>query len=317
MDYVIPLKVGRDADITELARYANGVAETAGVIVVDGSEPAIFERNSRLFGARVRHVGPLPEFECLNGKVAGARTGFRLSASEKLVLADDDVRYRPDQLQRIERELDDADIVVPQNYFDPLPWHARWDTARILLNRALGQDYPGTVALRMTESLRRSGYDGDVLFENLELFRTVKAAGGRERILLDLLVCRRPPSATHFVAQRIRQAYDSHAQPWRMAGELSLLPGLVAVLRRPKARAKYAFLVWAALSVTVEWGRRRQGGRPYFPGTSAAWVLPWLLERGVCVWIAVILRSTGQGVAYAGGRIVRAATPMSRLKRAT
>jgi len=33
-----------------------------------------------------------------------------------------------------------ADLVGPQNFFDPLPWHARWDSARTLLNRASGGD---------------------------------------------------------------------------------------------------------------------------------------------------------------------------------
>ena len=30
-----------------------------------------------------------------------------------------------------------ADLVVPQNYYDPVPWPAQWDTARVLINRAL------------------------------------------------------------------------------------------------------------------------------------------------------------------------------------
>ena len=30
------------------------------------------------------------------------------------------------------------------------------------------------------------GYDGDVLFENLELIRTVRARGGEEAVALDL-----------------------------------------------------------------------------------------------------------------------------------
>ncbi len=83
----------------------------------------------------------------------------------------------------------------PQNYFSRLPWHARWDTARTLLNRSLGRDYPGTLAVRRSRMLAMGLYDGDVLFENLELIRTVRAHGGSTVAPLDLYVARVPPSA--------------------------------------------------------------------------------------------------------------------------
>jgi len=63
-----------------------------------------------------------------------------------------------------------------------------------------------------------------VLFENLEMERTVRAGGGRVRALHDLYVARRPPSTRHFLGQRVRQAYDSLAQPGRLAAELAILP---------------------------------------------------------------------------------------------
>jgi hypothetical protein len=78
------------------------------------------------------------------GKVAGVTTGVRRAGFEAVVIADDDVRYEHATLQRLVEYLDDHDLVRPQNFFDPLPWHARWDTARTLLNRAFGADYPGT-----------------------------------------------------------------------------------------------------------------------------------------------------------------------------
>ena len=62
------------------------------------------------------------------------------------------------------------------------------------------------------------------MFENLELVRTVVAAGGREATLYDLFVPRRPSTAGHFWSQRVRQAYDEIARPGRMAVQLALLP---------------------------------------------------------------------------------------------
>ena len=90
------------------------------------------------------------------------------------MIADDDVRYDEAALTAVHRLLGRADLVRPQNYFDPLPWHAWWDTGRTLLNRALGADYPGTLAVRRSTFLAMGGYDPDVLFENLELIRTVR-----------------------------------------------------------------------------------------------------------------------------------------------
>src|SRR5215217_4010099 len=113
------------------------------------------------------------------GKVGGVLTGVRLASHECLVVADDDVRYDADSLARVVEGLRGADVVRPQNYFTPLPWHARWDTARMLLNRMTGGDWPGTLGVRRSVLRATNGYDGRVMFENLELVRTVLAAGGR------------------------------------------------------------------------------------------------------------------------------------------
>src|ERR1700712_1501721 len=220
LNYILPIKTDRSRDIGELAGYLNGLSRSAQVIVVDGSAPEVFQAHRALLEPAVTHVRPAPDVRFSNGKVNGVVTGFRLCGSDKVVIADDDVRYEPAQLHRLELALDTAELVRPQNYFRPLPWHARWDTARSLLNRAVaGADFPGTLAVRLTPQLRAAGYDGDVLFENLELIRTIRASGGRERLMLDLYVRRLPPSTQHFVRQRGRQAYDSFAQPGRMTLE--------------------------------------------------------------------------------------------------
>jgi hypothetical protein len=230
------------------------------------------------------------------------------------VIADDDVRYDDESLTRLVAALDDADLVRPQNYFSAagvlgLPWHARLDTARTLLNRAYGSDYPGTFGLRRSVLLAAGGYEGDVLFENLELIRTIKAHGGIERRADDLFVARMPPSATHFARQRIRQAYDDFAQPGRLAAELALLPLLAWAARRPPRRAAGLLVGGAVVGCALaERGRRRAGGTRAFGATSALWAPLWLIERAVCVWLAVAARLAG-GIRYRGVKISRAATP--------
>jgi len=307
-DYVLPLRWTSDRGLDELTEYLRRLSTWITVTVVDGSPGRIFDTHAGRWATFVRHVRPGP-WPGNNGKVAGVMTGLVLAGSNRVIIADDDVRYRLPDLTRIVAALDDADVVRPQNFFTSLPWHARWDTARTLLNRALGSDYPGTLAVRRDCVLAAGGYDGDVLFENLELIRTVAAAGGREIRAADLFVGRIPPTPSHFAGQRIRQAYDDFAQPPRLVAELSLLPFWLWALRRPGRLIAGVILVCALGEV----GRRRSGGTSVFPSTSAAWVPLWMLERSICVWLAVVVRWRG-GPRYGAGRLHRAATP-SRLLR--
>jgi hypothetical protein len=280
-------------------------------VVVDGSASPWFDRHRRAWGHLVTHVAPDPDLRCANGKVTGVITGMRRVGAERVVIADDDVRYDERTLAAVVGALGAADLVVPQNYFRPVPWHCRWDTARSLLNRALGHDYPGTLAVRRDVFHRAGCYDGDVLFENLELIRTVRAGGGTVRYLRSPLVRRLPPDARTFRSQRVRQAYDSLAQPWRLAAELAIVPAAVLALRRG-GRA----LGWgvAAAVLVAEAGRRRAGGAAVFPPDSALWTPLWLAERGMCSWLAVATRLLRGGVAYRGGRLRVAAHPVARLR---
>lgn len=316
-EYILPLRWTEDSGLAELTDYLRHLAGWIPVAVVDGSDPHFFDRHRAAFPAAVRHIRP----DCIaldgrasNGKVAGVMAGLRTSGASFLVIADDDVRYTREALTAVVHHLKSADVVRPQNYFVPLPWHGRWDTARTLLNRAWSADYPGTLGVRRDALLATGGYAG-VLFENLELIRTIKAAGGRERILPDLFVARRPPTARHFLRQRVRQAYDGFAQPRRLAAELALLPAAAAAFFLPGQVRGMALGGLAAAAVAVaEIGRRRHNGTAVFPA-SAAWCAPlWALERAVCVWLALGFRWRG-GIPYAGSRIRTAAHSEAELRR--
>ncbi len=267
----------------------------------------------RLWGELGRHLAPDPELRTPMGKVGNVITGVREARNERVVIADDDVRWDRAGLMRVAALLDEYDLVRPQNYFHPLPWHARWDTARTLLNRSVGRDFPGTLAVRKSAFERAGGYDGDVIFENLELIRTIEAAGGSVTSPLDLYVLRRPPSAEHFLGQRVRQAYDELAQPGRMALFLAIGPAALWALARGRWRAVAA----AALGSVglAEIGRRRAGGEAVFPASSSLLAPAWIAERAVCMWAALWQRLVHGGVAYAGGRVPRAASSRRELRR--
>ncbi|HEV7722403.1 MAG TPA: hypothetical protein VGO60_14015, partial [Iamia sp.] len=210
------------------------------------------------------------------------------------------------QLERAHAVMAGTDLAAlrPQNRYCEMTWVARWDTGRTLIQRALGGDWPGTVVVRRA-ALLDGGYRGDVLFENLELERALRARGGTIAVDLRLVVDRVPPTPRHFLGQRVRQAYDELARPAHLAAELALLPAVVIGGRR-------AIAALAVGSVVVaEVGRRRADGRVSYPPTSALWAPAWVAERAVTSWLALGSRLRG-GVRYRDGRLRVAATPARR-----
>jgi hypothetical protein len=318
--YVLPLRWTSAGPIGELNAYLRSLPdEVAEVIVVDGSPAELFDTHATVFAGAIRHCAPDPELDFAMGKVNGVITGVRACSHECVVLADDDVRYDSGSLQRVLELLEKADLVRPQNYFAELPWHAHWDTARSLLNRVFTGDptfpvgdFPGTLAVRRATFLGSGAYDGNAMFENLELMRTIHAAGGTVSTALDLYVARQPPSASHFLSQRVRQAYDDFAVPLRMAAFLTLLPLTAGLAWRRRLRP--VVLAGAASVALAEAGRRRSGGASRFPFTSSLLAPAWIAERSVCAWLALGSKLAG-GVRYGPGRVSLSANSMRHLRR--
>ncbi|MDT4989668.1 MAG: hypothetical protein QOI74_3762, partial [Micromonosporaceae bacterium] len=159
VEYVLALRWTDDAALGELTEYLTWLSQRLDVTVVDGSPPPVFERHRAVWRDVVRHLPPDPALRFVNGKVNGVLTGVGAARHEHVIIADDDVRYDDRGLRAVDDLLLRADLVRPQNYFDPLPWHARWDTARTLVNRAFGVDYPGTLGLRRSTLIAAGGYD--------------------------------------------------------------------------------------------------------------------------------------------------------------
>lgn len=317
--YVLPLRWREPGPIEELASYLRSLDGAVGeVLVVDGSPTRLYESHGRALEGVARHLRPHADLDFPMGKVNGVITGLRECSCERVVIADDDVRYDRASLRRALSLLAEADLVRPQNYFAELPWHARWDTARSLLNRVFTGDlafpvgdFPGTLAVRRSAFLRSGAYDGRALFENLELMRTIRAAGGTVLSPLDLYVARSAPSASHFLSQRVRQAYDDFAIPLRMGAFLASGPLAVRLLRGGGRRS---LLAAAAVGVGLaEAGRRRAGGSERFPRSASLLAPAWLLERSICVWLAVGSKLRG-GVPYGGRRLPHSATSLRELE---
>jgi hypothetical protein len=318
--YVVPLRVEGQSEIAELAGYLRGISAFAEVLVVDGSSQCAFKRHAEQFDPAIHHLRPDRDLNYAMGKVNGVITGVRRASHDAVVIADDDVRYEPCVVHEVVKRLSRADLVVPQNYFEPLPWHARWDTARTLLNRVYTGDswfsvgdFPGTLGVRRTFFLEIDAYDGDLIFENLELMRTVRAAGGKVETALDLYVRRLPPTTGQFLSQRVRQAYDDFAIPLRMGGFLAIGPTLAGLALGGRARVAAALAIGAM--ALAEKGRRRGNGPSVYPASSSLMAPAWIGERAVCSWLALGHRLLRGGTTYRGGVISRAATSPAELER--
>lgn len=313
LTYVLPLKWREAGDVAGTAAYLKWVSRRCDVIVVDGSPSDVFDVHAAAWSDYAKIVPPDPDLNYAMGKVNGVVTGIRHADSPYVVIADDDVRYEHESLVRLRRELDRAEIVRPQNYFDPLPWHAAWDTSRTLLNRSFWADYPGTLGIRRDFFMSLGGtYDGDTMFENLELMRTVEAGGGTVFSPLDLYVHRQPPDSGHFFSQRVRQAYDDLAQPARLFPTLAVLPTVLLAGRRRKKVVTALALGGVGFA---ELGRRRAGGTKVFPWYTSFTAPLWIAERALCSWLAVWSRVRRGGIAYGGGIVPMAANSPKELRR--
>jgi hypothetical protein len=314
--YVLPILCTQaGSDMRDLTGYLHRMSAHAELVIVDASAEEIFERNRELWGRLGLHIRPDPANRCLNGKAWGVMTGVRAASHDLVIIADDDVRYDEGAFNEVLRSLMGADLVRPQNYFDPLPWHAAWDTARSLLNRSIGSDHPGTLGIRRSTLVGGGGYDGDVLFENLELVRTIEAIGGSVVDRPDVYVRRVPPTVERFWSQRVRQAYDDLSQPLRLAMFLTVLPATAVAIEL--RRVRWVLGGAGVVIALAEAGRRRQGGARVFRARCLALAPGWVMERAVCVWIALWLRLFRGGVHYAGHTIIVAAHPRRRLRART
>jgi hypothetical protein len=107
----------------------------------------------------------------------------------------------------------------------------------------------------------------------------------------------------------VRQAYDDLAEPSRLARHLAIIPTIALSARRPRRILAAAICVVAV----AEAGRQKASGTRVFGVQASLLSVPWVLERGVCSWIALTWRMRG-GCPYGGSKILRAATTVRELR---
>src|SRR2546423_5590227 len=102
--YLMPIRRSAfdNDEAAALALYLAQVSSAASeIIVVDGSPAEVFDRHHELWSEFCHHLPVDGEFGFLNDKVNGVHTGVRRATSDKVILADDDIRYTPAQVNEI------------------------------------------------------------------------------------------------------------------------------------------------------------------------------------------------------------------------
>ena len=268
------------------------------VLVVDGSPREVFDAHGEAWLGACVHAPVDPQYKYLNGKVNGIHTGVALAAHERIILADDDIRYTPDDVRRMAHLLDSFEMVRPQNYLSPLPVWARTEAARMLINRAwiAEGDYPGTLGVRRGAMRRLGHYDGDVLFDNEEIVRHFRAKGARLRYARDFFILKRPPSFRKWVEQRPRQAYEDFVMRAKTLFFAALLPALLVLWAAAGGRAALVAAAAVACGSALFAARGLgDGAARFFPPWLCLYAPLWVAERVLSTYWAFYWR-----VAYGG-----------------
>ena len=292
--YLLPIRrsVFSAKEAADFASYFQALRGAAcEVIVVDGSPDDVFAQHEQAWSEICRHERVDPRFTYLNGKVNGIHTGVELASCEKIVLADDDIRYTAPDLDKIVALLDEFEMVRPQNFLSPLPWWARMESARMLINRATLRigDYPGTCAFRRSTMLRVGHYDGDVLFDNEEIVRHFAASGATINYAIDFFVQKRPPHYRKWLEQRPRQAYEDFGLRAKTALFLLLPPLLIvsAVIAGLAGLVLCVALISIFAVALACAGGARGLASEYIPPWLCLYAPLWIFERMISTYWAV------------------------------
>jgi hypothetical protein len=315
--YLLPIRrtTFSALETDELRQYFSMLAQAGcKVIVIDGSPKEVFARHDSVWSKVCRHEPVDPRFGYLNDKVNGVHTGLALATNEKIILADDDIRYRPADIEQICFLLDQFEVVRPQNYFGPvvpairysLPLWAEMEAARMLINRATlrAADYPSTCAFRKTTMLETGEYDGDVLFDNEEMIRHFARSRARICYATDFFIQKRPPKLRKWFEQRPRQAYEDFGLRFKTILFASFLPLAIGLALIAGIKSLFVF----ALSVLVAFaGWLRGGARKYFSLHTCLFAPLWIAERTLSTYWAFYWFVTRGGYPF-GDRILKKGT---------
>jgi len=289
--YLVVIERDREPadDLRDLASYLSAIS-VAGceVIVVDGSPSPIFESNSAVLRWVSRHVAARPRHRNFTGGIDAVRTAVDVSGCDKIIVADENVRYHADAIESVCDLLDLHEVVEPQDYFEPLPWWSGIEAGRMLVHRGVEPlpDHGATFGIRKSSVRGLRGVD--IAWSNGEdAVRRLASQGAEVFSACDVFVRRLPPPLDHWLRDRPRQADGDFAMPVKSAFFFALLPLaiLLATLGGFRLAGGYAgAIAFASIVLAV---RGRGGASSFFPLRACLCAPLWVFERSVSVYWAL------------------------------
>lgn len=288
--YVIALErsEGAASDLASLAGYLSNLGVIGcEVIVVDGSPREIFEENRRVLRWVARHITPRMAHRHPPG-IDPVAAAIDFAAHEKVIVADEAVRYTACDVDHLCDLLDLHEVVVPQDYLDPLPWWGGIEAGRMLVHRGIEPIGDGG-----TFGFRKSAVRGlraiDVQSEGAEEpLRRLGMRGAEVFAAHDVFVRREPPQLNEWLRERARTADAELSMPVRSAIFFGLIPMalLLAMLGGFGIAGGYASAI--ALASLVLALRGRSGAGAFFPLRACLYAPVWVLERSISVYWALL-----------------------------
>jgi hypothetical protein len=295
--YVVVIARDREADndLRDLAAYLSTLS-LAGceVIVVDGSPAPVFEKNSRILRWVSGHIAARPQHHNFSGAIDVVRTAIDVSSCDRIIVAEENVRYDEKAVASVCELLDSHEVVKPQDYFDPLPWWIGIEAGRMLVQRGVepSPDHGATFGMR-TSSLRRLR-GVDVTWSNGDdPVRYLATQGAEVFSACDVFVRRLPPPLNDWLRDRPKQAGDDFELPVKTAFFFALLPVamVLAIVGGVRLAGGYAgAIAFASLVLAI---RGRGSASAFFPLRACLSAPLWVFERSVSVYWALVQKMRG------------------------
>lgn len=280
-------------DLRELGNYLSTLG-TAGcdVVVLDPSPRMVFEENGRILRWVARHVPVRPEHCTSAGTLDRLRAAAAVAATEKVIVASEDVRYTPAAIGQLCDLLESHEVVEPQDYLEPLPWWGSIEAGRILVHRGIEPqpDHGATFGFRRAavRALRALN-----IIDDLDPVRRLSAAGAETFPASDVFVRRQPGALDDWLEERPRIAGNDFAQPFKSAFFFSLVPFLLllAFFGGVRLASVYAAIIaFCSIGLAL---RGRSGASSVFPLRACLFAPVWVLERSVSVYWALFRKLRG------------------------
>ena len=290
--YAILLPAGQRFDVPKLQQLGEYLSLLSHVgcevIVFDAS--AHVETHQRYLRWMGRYVPVKDEGALLLDRA------IELATNEKVIITTADARMNPDELLRICELLETHEVVVPQEYRDPLRWSGSIEAAYLLMKRAIGQLPERSSSFGFRKSVTKILRPLPGESEAVDGVQRLAAQGAEVFAALDLFVRRDPDPPRSWFRSRMERMQSTFEHPLDAGLLFTMIPLILTVGLCggfALAGAVGVSLSAAAMMLAI---RGRIGTGSHFPLHTVLFAPVSLLERSFSIYFAlfVLLRSPGE-----------------------